>query len=240
MEVQLFIPCFVNQFYPQVGINMLKLFKKANIKAKYNPEQSCCGQVAFNSGQWDEAKKMGTKFITDFSSEIPIVTPSASCAGYLKNYFTKLFEPGTNNYDGFEKLTANLFELSDFLVNKIQFVDFGAEFNHTVTFHDSCAGLREYHLSNEARTLLSNVKGLQLIEMKELDECCGFGGTFAVKHKYISQAMVQQKVENALVTKAEYLTSTETSCLMNIEGYIKKQKLPLKAVHFSDILVSGW
>lgn len=240
MKVQLFIPCFVNQFYPQVGINMLKLFKKANVEVLYNPEQSCCGQLAFNSGQWNDARKMGTKFIHDFSIDTPVVAPSASCTGYLKNYFKKLFEPETEAYKRFEQLTPQLFELSDFLVNQLHVTDFGSVFPHTVTFHDSCAGLREYHLTNEARLLLSKVKGLELVEMKDRDECCGFGGTFAVKHKYISQAMVSQKVENALETKAEYITSTETSCLMNIEGYITKQQHPIKAVHFTDILVSGW
>lgn len=219
---------------------MLKLLKKADVDVLYNEKQSCCGQIAFNSGQWNDARKMGAKFINDFSLDTHIVAPSASCTGYLKNYFQKLFEKGTKEYERFELLSTQLFELSDFLVNQIQVIDFGAEFHHSVTFHDSCSGLREYRLKDEARILLAKVKGLELVEMEHLDECCGFGGTFAVKHKHISQAMVSQKVDNALLTQAEYITSTETSCLMNIEGYIKKQDLPVKAVHFSDILVAGW
>lgn len=218
---------------------MVKLFKHLNIEIEYNNKQSCCGQIAFNSGEWKEAGKMGSKFIRDFNPDTPIVSPSASCSSYLKNYFKKLFTDESKEYELFEKLTPNLYELSDFLVNVVKATDFGADFQHTVTFHDSCSGLRDYKLKDEARILLRKVKGLELIEMAETNECCGFGGTFAVKHKHISQAMVQQKVENALATGAEYITSTETSCLMNIEGYIKKQKLPIKAIHFSEILVSN-
>jgi len=126
------------------------------------------------------------------------------------------------------------------LVNQLNITDFGATFPHKVTFHDSCSGLREYKLKDETRILLSQVKGMELVEMEYRDECCGFGGTFAVKHKYISQAMVQQKAEYALRTMAEYITSTETSCMLNIDSYLKKQKLPMKAIHFTEILVSGW
>lgn len=240
MKVQLFIPCFVNQFYPQVGKNMLKLLEKAQQEISYNPKQSCCGQIAFNSGKWKIASKMATKFINDFDNDKVIVSPSASCSSYLKNYYTKLFKDDKAMLDRFKAFSSNIYELSDYLVNKLNFTDFNAHFPHTVTFHDSCSGLREYKLTDEARILLNQVKELQLVEMKETHECCGFGGTFAVKHKHISQAMVQQKVENAMATNADYITSTETSCLLNIEGYIQKHQLPLKTLHFSEILVQGW
>jgi L-lactate dehydrogenase complex protein LldE len=238
--VQFFIPCFVNQFYPGVGINMHRIFQKIGVEVVYNPQQACCGQMAFNSGDWPEARKLALKFMNDFQTDTPIVSPSASCSSYLKNYFHKLFEPGTAAHERYQTLTPNIYELSDFLVNQLQITNLGATFPYKVTFHDSCSALREYRLKDEARMLLSKVKGLELIEMNERDECCGFGGTFAVKHKHISQAMVQQKTDRALETGAEYITSTETSCLLNIEGYIKKQQLPIKAVHFSEILVSGW
>ncbi len=219
---------------------MVKLFEKLNLEILYNSKQSCCGQIAFNAGNWKEAKKMATKFICDFQPNIPIVSPSASCTSYLKNYYSKLFEKNSSESIAFEEMNLKNHELSDFLVNHLAVRDISASFPHKVTFHDSCSGLREYKLKNEARILLKHVKGLELIEMENLDECCGFGGTFAVKHKHISQAMVEQKVENALNTGAEYITSTETSCLLNINSYIKKHKLPLKAIHFSEIITSGW
>jgi len=136
------------------------------------------------------------------------------------------------------EVAQKIFELSDFLVNRLKFVDFGAEFAHNVTFHDSCAGLREYGIKSEPRLLLEKVKGLNLIEMDDLETCCGFGGTFAAKFHHISTAMTEQKVENALITGAEYIVSTEASCLMNMESYIKKQKMPIKTIHLADVLAS--
>jgi L-lactate dehydrogenase complex protein LldE len=133
-------------------------------------------------------------------------------------------------------LKNSIFELSDFLVNKLKIDDFGATFPHKVTFHDACSALREYGVKEEPRQLLRKVKGLELIEMNECETCCGFGGTFAVKNPDISAAMAEQKVLNAIETGAEYIVSTEASCLMNINGFINKHKLPVKGIHLADIL----
>jgi L-lactate dehydrogenase complex protein LldE len=239
MIVDLFIPCFVDQVYPETGMNMVKLLRKAGVDVHYNPDQTCCGQMAFNSGFWDEAKKLGGKFLKDLPHDRPVVGPTASCTGFIKNYYQELFH-NTSNHLEYKRLIRNIFEFTDFLVNKIEFTDFGASFPHKVTYHDSCAGLREYGLTKEGRYLLSKVKGLELIEMKDTHVCCGFGGTFSVKNEPISVAMGEQKVMNALETGAEYLVSTDLSCLMHLEGYIKKQQLPIKIIHVADILASGW
>jgi len=195
--------------------------------------------MAFNSGFWDEAKEMGQKFIKDFPNNRPVVAPSASCVGYVKNYYDKLFF-NTAYHIEFKRLQKNMYELTDFLVNVLKVTDLGASFNHKVTYHDSCAALREYGIKDEPRELLKHVRGLELIEMKDTDVCCGFGGTFSVKHEAISTAMADQKVHNALDTGAEYIVSTDSSCLMHQEGYIKKHKLPLKVAHIADVLASGW
>jgi L-lactate dehydrogenase complex protein LldE len=137
-------------------------------------------------------------------------------------------------------LQKNIFELTDFLVTELKVTNLGATFNHKVTYHDSCAALREYGIKDQPRILLRNVKGLELIEMKDTDVCCGFGGTFSVKHEAISTAMAEQKVHNALETGAEYIISTDSSCLMHQEGFIKKHKLPIKVAHIADVLASGW
>ncbi|MCK9450943.1 MAG: (Fe-S)-binding protein [Bacteroidales bacterium] len=239
MTIDLFIPCFIDQFYPETGMNMVKLLEKAGVKVYYNPEQTCCGQLAFNSGFTDEAKKLGNKFLTDFPNNRPVVSPSASCAGYVKNYYQELFH-NTANHLEYKRLTRHMFEITDFLVNKLNFTDFGAVFPHKVTYHDSCAGLREYKLKAEGRLLLSKVKDLQIVEMKEREVCCGFGGSFSVKHEAISTAMAQQKIQNAVETEAEYIVSTDLSCLMHLEAYINKQKIPLKVIHIVDILAAGW
>ncbi|MGM0619882.1 MAG: (Fe-S)-binding protein [Bacteroidota bacterium] len=238
MEVDLFIPCFIDQFYPETAKNIELILENAGCTVHYNPEQTCCGQPAFNSGYWKEARLVAQKFLHDFSDARLIVSPSASCAGFVKNYYQKLFENDEKQLINCRALSARMVEFSDFLVNHLQKIDFGAEFNKKVTFHDSCSGLREYGIKKEPRILLENVKGLELVEMKETDTCCGFGGTFSAKFHAVSTAMTEQKIENALETGAEYIVSTEASCLMNIESYIKKQNLPVKTIHLANVLAS--
>ena len=237
-DVDLFIPCFIDQIYPQTGFNMVKLLEKAGLTVHYNPNQTCCGQMAFNSGFWDEAKDLGIKFLNDFSNNRPVVGPSASCIGYVRNNYQELFHNTAYHLD-YKNLQNNIYEITDFLVNVIGVTDFGSVFEHTITYHDSCAARREYGLKDEPRLLLSKVKGLKLVEMKDTHVCCGFGGTFSVKFEPISTAMAEQKVHNALDTGAEYIVSTDSSCLMHQYGYIKKHKLPIKVAHIVDVLASG-
>lgn len=238
MNVDVFIPCFIDQFYPETAFSFIRVLEKAGCKVYYNPNQTCCGQPSFNSGYWKETKTLALKFLRDFEKSEIIVSPSASCTGFIKNYYKKVFAEDPEMLGKVAELTPRIYEFSDFLVNQIKKVDFGAEFNHKVTFHDSCAGLREYGIKTEPRILLENVKGLELAEMDKLETCCGFGGTFSAKFHSVSTAMTEQKVEHALNTGAEYIVSTEASCLMNIEAYIKKQKLPIKTIHLADLLVN--
>jgi len=241
MEVELFIPCFIDQLYPNTAWNCIKLLEKAGCKVHYNPKQTCCGQPSFNSGYWDKTRTMAKKFITDFKPNIPIVSPSGSCTGFVRNHYPELFEEKDAEWqEQAQDITQHIFEITDFLVNQIQFTDFGAVFNHSITYHDSCSALREYGIREEPRLLLSKVKGLQLTEMNESDTCCGFGGTFSAKFDGISSSMAEQKVQNALDTEAEFITGTESSCLMHIEGYINKNNKAIKTIHIVDILASGW
>ena len=239
MKVDVFIPCFIDQFYPDTAFNFIKVLEKVGCKVSYNPDQTCCGQPSFNSGYWKETKTLAVKFLDDFDKADIIVAPSASCTGFIKNYYRKIFAEDQVLLEKTNELTPRIFELSDFLVNQIKKVELNSVFNHRVTFHDSCAGLREYGIKKEPRILLQNVQGLELVEMEKLETCCGFGGTFSAKFHSISTAMTEQKVESALKTGTEYIVSTEASCLMNIEAYIKKQKLPVKTIHLVDVLVSG-
>lgn len=239
MHADVFIPCFIDQFYPETGYNMVRILEKLGVEVHYNKNQTCCGQIAFNSGFWDEAKAIGEKFIKDFSNNRYVVGPSASCVGMVRNYYDTLFY-NTALHNEYRQLKKNIFEFSDFVVNVLKATTVGAEFNHVVTYHDSCAALREYGISAEPRLLLKQVKGIEISEMEHTADCCGFGGTFAVKHEAISTAMAEQKVEHALATGAEYIVSTDSSCLMHQEGFIKKHKLPLKTIHLIDVLASGW
>lgn len=239
MNVQLFIPCFVDQLYPDTAFNMIKVLEKAGCTVSYNPNQTCCGQPAFNAGFWDDARTVCSKFLNDFNPNEYIVAPSASCVGFVRNYYTKLFDNSSVHND-VKALGRNTFELSEFLINVLKKDDFGAVLEGKATYHDSCAGLRECRIKNEPRSLLANVKGLELVEMNDVETCCGFGGTFAVKFESISVAMGEQKVENALATEAQYLISTDLSCLMHLQGYINHKGYNLKALHLADVLANGW
>ncbi|MBM3417159.1 MAG: (Fe-S)-binding protein [Bacteroidetes bacterium] len=239
MNVQLFIPCFVDQLFPATAFNTVKVLEKAGCTVSYNTNQTCCGQPAFNAGFWDEAKSVCIKFLKDFTGNEYIVSPSASCAGFVRNYYSKLFDNSSLHHE-VQDIGKRVYELTDFLVNVLQIENFGAALNGTAAYHDSCAGLRECKIKTEPRKLLSHVRGLKLVEMNEAETCCGFGGTFAVKFEAISIAMGEQKAENALATGADYLISTDLSCLMHLQGYINHKGYRLKTLHIADVLASGW
>ena len=238
-KVELFIPCFIDQLYPETAFNTVKLLEKAGCKVVYNTDQTCCGQPAYNAGFWDEAKKIGQKFLNDFNDEHPIVSPSASCVGMVRGGYDDLF---TNSieHNKCRSIQRNIFEISDFLVNVLQKEYFGAELVGTAVYHDSCSALRECKIKEEPRRLLSHVGGLEIVEMRDQETCCGFGGTFAVKFEGISAAMAEQKVQNALNVKADYIISTDSSCLLQLQAYIEKNQLPIKTMHLVDVLTSGW
>lgn len=239
MTIELFIPCFIDQLYPETAYNTVKVLEKAGCKVKYNAEQTCCGQPAFNAGYWDEAKAVGYKFLEDFSDNVVIVSPSASCTGMVKNYYNDLFT-NTAVHNKCRSIQSHIIELSDFLVNVLNKDYFGAELEGKAVYHDSCAGLRECKIKAEPRALLEKVHGLELLEMPDSETCCGFGGTFAVKFEGISSAMAQQKVNNALAVGADYIISTDTSCLMHLQAYIDKENLKIKTMHLADVLAHGW
>lgn len=239
MKVQLFIPCFVDQLYPQTAFNMVKVLEKAGCEVHYNANQTCCGQPAFNAGFWDEARTVCAKFLKDFDTADYIVAPSASCVGFVRNYYGKLFE-NSSMHNQVKDLGSRTYEFTEFLTDVLKIENFNATLNTKATYHDSCAALRECKIKEGPRRLLGNVKGLELVEMNHTETCCGFGGTFAVKFDAISIGMADQKVVNALATEAEYIISTDLSCLMQLDGYIKGKNIPLKTMHIADVLASGW
>jgi L-lactate dehydrogenase complex protein LldE len=231
----LFIPCFVDQLYPQTAFNMVKVLEKAGVTVAYNADQTCCGQPAFNAGFRDEAREVCAKFIKDFSGADYIVAPSASCTGFVRNYYSTLFD-NSSMHNEVKDLEKRVFEFTEFLVNTLGVVDTGATLLGKATYHDSCAGLRECKIKEEPRKLLSHVKGLELVEMNDVETCCGFGGSFAVKFEPISIAMADQKVHHALATGADYIISTDLSCLMHLDGYIRHKGYTIRTMHIADVL----
>jgi len=216
---------------------MVKVLEKAGVEVEYNAEQTCCGQPAFNAGFRDEARDVCTKFVKDFGGHDYVVAPSASCVGFVRNYYSTLFN-NSSLHNEVRDLGKRMFEFSSFLVNVLGIEDLGAALFGKATYHDSCAGLRECKIKEEPRKLLSRVKGLELLEMEDVETCCGFGGSFAVKFESISVAMADQKVNNALQTGADYIISTDLSCLMHLDGYIRHKGYPIRTMHIADVLAN--
>lgn len=238
-KIQLFIPCFVDQLYPETGMNMVKVLEKLGCEVTYNPKQTCCGQPAFNAGYWDESRSVAKKFVNDFKEEGCVVGPSGSCTGFIRNYYDRLLENSSAHIQS-QALGKRTFEFTEYVTEVLGKDDLGSIFEGKATYHDACGALRECGIKEGPRKLLSKVKGLELVEMKECETCCGFGGTFAVKYEPISIGMAQTKIQSALDTGAEYIITTDVSCMMHMQGYIDNHKLPLKTVHIADVLASGW
>jgi L-lactate dehydrogenase complex protein LldE len=220
-------------------MNMVKVLEKLGCDIQYNPEQTCCGQPAYNAGYKNEAKAVGAKFLNDFKEEGYIVSPGGSCPGYVRNYYNDIFD-NSPEHNLCKAVTPRVYEFTEFLTQILKVENVGAQFEGKATYHDACGALRECNIKEAPRKLLNNVQGLELIEMKEAETCCGFGGTFAVKFEPISNGMVQTKVQSAIDSGAEYIISTDASCIMHMQGYIDKNKLSIKTLHIADVLASGW
>lgn len=237
MNIELFIPCFVDQLFPQTAFNMIKILEQVGCKVIYNQNQVCCGQPAYNAGFLHDSKKVAGNFLECFSGANAIVAPSGSCTGFIRNYYPQIFDQSSREGEVASK-TPKFFEFTEFLVDELRIEDTQSTFKGIAVYHDACGALRECGIKTAPRKLLNNVKGLQIIETEDCERCCGFGGTFAVKYEPISNAMGEQKIYNAISTGAEYIISTDLSCLMHLEGYIKQHHLPIHTIHIADVLVS--
>lgn len=235
MQIEIFIPCFIDQISPQTGIHTVRLLEKMGCDVHYNKNQTCCGQPAFNSGFRKEAKGIAQKFLKDFSTGKPVVSPSGSCTGYVRNHYPTLFKD-TPEQSACKQIKDKVFEFAEFTVANLPYEQLQFKSNKKVTYHDGCGALRECKIKSAPRTLLEQVDGLQLIEMKEAETCCGFGGTFAVKYESISTGMAYTKVHSAIDTGAEYIITSDYSCMLHMIAYIEKHKLPMKVMHLSDFL----
>ena len=235
MKVSLFIPCFIDQFYPHVGVSMVQVLERLGCEVDYPEGQTCCGQPAFNSGYWDEARSVAEHSLKTFANSEVIVSASGSCGAMMRVFYPELFKETALHFDAL-KMAPKIHEFSEFLVNVLGVKDVGARFPGTVTFHDGCHGLRELGIKTEPRELLSRVQGLNLIEMADTETCCGFGGTFSVKFPSISTAMGEVKCTNILATKADYVVSNDSSCLMQIQGLLDRHGNQVKCLHLAEVL----
>ncbi|GHT43521.1 glycolate oxidase [Bacteroidia bacterium] len=242
--IGLFIPCYIDMFYPQVGIATLELLQKLGLSPVYPLEQTCCGQPLANSGASKEAVATYMNFVRNFSRFDYIVTPSASCAYHVRHHYDILEQT-----EEVEKVCGSIYELTEFLTGVLKAGDLRIRFPHKVGLHQSCHGLRGMKLGpaselmeerfSTVRRLLEKAEGLELIELDRKDECCGFGGTFSVFEPDISVKMGCDRLDDHLRNGAEYITATDMSCLMHLEGLIRRRQAPLKVIHIAEILNSN-
>jgi len=235
MTITLFIPCFVDALFPRAGISMVQILERLGHTVVCPEEISCCGQPPFNSGYWDEARPVAAKVLERLEDAEAVVIGSGSCGAMVKKFYPELFA-NTPQAEPAKRIAARTWEFSDFLVTKLGVTDLGAKFPHKVTFHDGCHGLRELGIKQPPRTLLANVRDLQLVEMAEAETCCGFGGTFAAKFPMISTAMGDVKCASAIETGADYIVSNDSSCLMHLQGLLSRQGKPMKTIHLAEVL----
>jgi L-lactate dehydrogenase complex protein LldE len=234
-KVAIFIPCFVDQMVPAVGLDMARVLRRIGYDPEFRSEQTCCGQPGFNTGYWKEARPVAEKFVDVFRSAEIVVCPSASCTTMVRNFYPELLADSPLLSEAVA-LGQRVFEFSEFLIKIATVTDVGASFSHRVTYHDSCHALRELHLKQEPRELLRHVRGIELVEMPHVEDCCGFGGTFSTKFSMISAAMGDTKAGNAEASGAEYITSTDPSCLMQLDGILRHRKSPMRTIHLASIL----
>jgi len=237
MIVDIFIPCYIDQVYPATAINMVKVLERIGCGVNYNAGQTCCGLPAFHNGFREHCKEVGEKLIKEFQNERYIVSPGGSCVSMVKNYYPDMFHNSVLHNE-FKSVQKYIYEFSEFLVKVMHVSDTGSRFSGTGVFMDNCTALRECGIHESPRLLLSKVKGLKMVEMAEGGMCCGFGNTFAGNFEEIAVKLAEQKVQHAKNAGADVIISTDMGCLMHLEGYIRKQQIPMRVMHIADVLAS--
>lgn len=224
--------------YPQVGEAMARLLARYGVRLEFPRAQTCCGQPAFNSGYWKEARASARTILDAFEDSDFVIAPSGSCTGMIHHY-PKLFENDPVMLERAKRLQAKSYEFAQFLVQVLGVTDIGASFPHKVTYHPSCHGSRLLGVKDEPMALMSKVKGLQFVPLPFAEDCCGFGGTFAVKMADISGAMVTEKADHVLETEAEVLVGLDMACLMNIAGHLQYRGERVRVMHLAELLYEG-
>lgn len=238
MKVSLFITCLGDAIYPRVGEAMVRVLAKYGVALDFPRVQTCCGQPAFNSGYWKEARTSALTILDSFEDSDFVISPSGSCTGMIHHY-PKLFEDDPAQRERALKLQAKSYEFTQFLVNVLGVTDVGATFPHKVTYHPSCHGSRLLGIKDEPMALMERVKGLTFVPLPFAEDCCGFGGTFAVKMADISGAMVTEKADHVKETEAEVLVGLDMACLMNIAGNLRYRNEPVRVMHLAELLAEG-
>jgi L-lactate dehydrogenase complex protein LldE len=240
VRVALFITCFNDTLFPETGRATVSLLERLGHQVVFPIEQTCCGQMHFNTGYQREAIPLVRRFVEVFKGYEAVVAPSGSCVGMVRELYPMAAELANDKQllHDVEELGSRVFELSEFLVKKLGVTDVGAYYPHRVTYHPTCHSLRMIKVGDAPLELLRAVGGIDLVELEEARECCGFGGTFAIKNADTSTAMLSDKLRHVLDTRAEVCTAGDNSCLMHIGGGLKRGRAGVRTVHLAEILAS--
>jgi L-lactate dehydrogenase complex protein LldE len=235
-RVSIFVTCIVDQLFPNIGIAMAEVLERLGYEVHFPEDQTCCGQPAFNTGYRDEAREVARHFLRVFRGSEQIVVPSGSCTSMIVHRYAELFQDEPEWLEEARRLEPRVWEFSKFLLEVAQVEDVGARLDKIVTFHDSCHGLRELGIKDGPRRLLARVRGLTLREMDIAEECCGFGGTFAVKFPEVSGGMARTKIDSIVRTGAQAVVGNDASCLMQIRGALSRAQSPVETLHLAEVL----
>ncbi|MGP8252269.1 MAG: (Fe-S)-binding protein [Terracidiphilus sp.] len=240
MRASLFITCYNDTLFPETGRAVVALLERLGVELDFHPRQTCCGQMHANTGFRAEAFSQARRFVRLYQDAENVVIPSSSCVAMIRDQYPGLFDESGNEQlrREFRALLPRVYELSEFLIDRLGVEDVGAYFPHRVTYHASCHGLRGLQLGDRPFRLLSKVRGMDLVPLPNLERCCGFGGTFSVKNGDVSSAMLAVKLEDVMSTGAEFCTALDNSCLMHLGGAMHRQFAGMKTIHMAQILAS--
>lgn len=236
-QVQLFVTCLVDSFFPKTGQAVVDVLSRLGISVDFAREQTCCGQPQFNAGLRKDARAIAEHTIKVFeNTKGDIVTPSGSCAHMFRHNYTEIFEGDSNWYPRAKALAARTYEFTEYLVDKLGITDVGAKWDGMLTYHPSCHTLRGINVDKQPRALLANVQGATLVELPHAEECCGFGGIMSVEHPELSAEWLKRKISNLEASQAPTLVVTDAGCLMHIAGGLNRQKKSQRVVHIAEVL----
>lgn len=238
--VSLFVTCMIDALYPSTGVSVVEVLDHLGIKTEFPMAQTCCGQPAYNSGFWEDAREVAKQFLRAFADAEVIVAPSGSCATMVRHYYPDLFKDDPVWRNRANRAASIMWEVTEYLVDGLGVTDLGAKVAPTrVAFHDACHGLRGLNLKGQARQLVSHIDGVTINEMAGSEQCCGFGGLFSVKMAPISNAMLQEKIAAIETVEADVILTGDCSCMTHINGGLSRQHKSVRVMHVADLLAQG-
>jgi L-lactate dehydrogenase complex protein LldE len=240
MTISLFIACYNDMLFPETGKAVVAVLERLGHAVEFRSAQTCCGQMHYNTGYHDEARRLMQRFVEIFRTAEVICIPSSSCVAMIREQYPRLARLSGDKHLASEvdQIVQRVYEFTELLVDRLGTTDVGAYFPHAVTLHPSCHSLRSLHVGDKPQRLLEQVRGLQLRPLAEAEQCCGFGGTFAIKNADVSTAMLSDKLVAVLSSGAEVCTALDNSCLMQIQGGLSRQRAPVRCMHIAEVLAS--